>query len=273
MSENLIAAIQTSSGDDIHSNLNTCAGLLARAVDDGARVCVLPECFGFMQRSRAQLFEHAEEYGNGPIQDFLARTSAELGTWIVAGSLPLQSPSANKVFNTLLVYDPNGKVVARYDKIFLFDVELSAKERYFESDYTAPGDSVLTVQSPVGCIGLSICYDLRFPELYRVLAEQGAEILVVPSAFAVTTGADHWMPLLTARAIENSCYVVAPAQVGTHNGKRKTWGHTLIIDPWGRVVSELAEGQGVITGRIDRDRLAEIRSSLPSLSHRRPDLF
>ena len=273
MSENLIAAIQTSSGDDIHANLNTCAGLLSRAVDDGARVCVLPECFGFMQRSRAQLFEHAEEFGNGPIQDFLAHTAAELDAWIVAGSLPLQSPSADKVFNTLLVYNPNGEVVARYDKIFLFDVELSTSERYFESDYTAPGSSVLTVQSPVGCIGLSICYDLRFPELYRALANQGAEILVVPSAFAVTTGADHWLPLLTARAIENTCYVVAPAQVGMHNGKRRTWGHTLIIDPWGRIVSELVDGQGVITGRIDRDRLAEVRASLPSLRHRRPDLF
>ena len=156
MSENLIAAIQTSSGDDIHANLNTCVGLLARAVDDGARVCVLPECFGFMQRDRAQLHEHAEQYGQGPIQDFLAKTASDLGTWIVAGSLPLQSPSAEKVSNTLLVYNPDGEAVARYDKIFLFDVELSSSERYFESDYTESGDSVLTVESPVGSIGLSI---------------------------------------------------------------------------------------------------------------------
>ena len=273
MSENLIAAIQTSSGDDIHANLNTCYGLLSRAVDDGARVCVLPECFGFMQRHRAQLHEHAEKYGQGPIQDFLAKTASDLDTWIVAGSLPLRSSSAGKVFNTLLVYNSEGEAVARYDKIFLFDVELSPSERYFESDYTASGDSILAVESPAGCIGLSICYDLRFPELYRALADQGAEILVVPSAFAVTTGADHWLPLLTARAIENTCYVVAPAQVGTHNGKRKTWGHTLIIDPWGRIVSELEDGQGVITGRIDRELLAKVRASLPSLSHRRPDLF
>ena len=273
MPESLVAAIQTNSGDNISENLETCADLLNRAVDQGAQVSVLPECFGFMQRSRRQLFENAEVDGCGPIQDYLCDTAAKLNTWIVAGSLPTLSGQANKVFNTLMVFDNSGSRVSRYDKIFLFDVELSAEERYFESDYTAAGNQTGVIDSPAGRIGLSICYDLRFPELYRRLADQGAEILVVPSAFAVTTGADHWQPLLTARAIENSCYVVAPAQTGTHNERRKTWGHSMVIDPWGRVVAQLEEGEGIVVCAINREYIRAVRSRLPSLNHRRPDLF
>ena len=209
----------------------------------------------------------------GVIQEFLEQRSRELNTWIIAGSVPLKTADPNKVSNSLLVYDRQGEQVARYDKIFMFDVSLASGESYRESDYTRPGTSCEMVDTPVGKVGLSICYDLRFPEIYRKLVDLGAEVLVVPSAFSPTTGPGHWLPLLKARAIENSCFVVAPAQSGTHNGRRKTWGHTVIIDPWGEVISELETGWGVITADIDPERLQDVRRQLPSLEHRRPDLF
>ena len=268
-----LSAVQTNSSDDVAGNLAVAEQYIKQASRDGSVLVVLPECFAFMQRSRQQLLDTAEPFGVGPIQDSLTSLSAKYRIWIIAGSIPLQSDDQNKVANTLLVYDAEGSCVQRYDKIFLFDVTLANGESYRESDYTVYGNQLAVVHSPVGCIGLSICYDLRFPEMYRKLVSMGAQVLVVPSAFSSTTGRQHWLPLLQARAIENSCYVVAPAQTGVHNGKRKTWGHTVIIDPWGEVMSKLETGQGIVSAEIDLEKLNEIRAQLPSLQHTRPDLF
>ncbi len=276
-----IIAIQTNSGDDIDRNLAALTEHIARACqpgrerldETGSQVVVLPECFGLMPSSVAQLLQCAEPDGEGKIQEFLSRIAKQYDIWILGGSVPMRSSDPGKIANSLLVYDNHGQRVARYDKIFLFDVSLANGERYCESDYTLPGDRLEVVDTPAGRIGLSICYDLRFPELYRQLVRRGAEILVVPSAFAHTTGKDHWMPLLRARAIENSCYVVAPAQYGQHNKKRKTWGHTVIIDPWGNTAAELETGWGSVYSRIDPEQLRLVRQQLPSRANCRFDLF
>jgi predicted amidohydrolase len=268
-----IAAIQTSASDQIDKNLVLIRQQIEQAKSQGAELVVLPECFAFMQSSRAQLFESAEVDGSGKIQAFLSVTAKTLDIWIIGGSLPLQTLTAGKVSNTLLAYDNQGKRVARYDKIFLFDVSLSSGERYRESDYTEPGGSLEIMDSPVGKIGLSICYDLRFPEIYRKLTHMGAQLLVVPSAFSHTTGQYHWLPLLQARAIENLCYVIAPAQTGIHTSGRKTWGHTVIIDPWGKVLAELQTECGIVVVDVDLELLRRSREQLPSLKHCRPDLF
>ena len=268
-----IAAVQTNSSDNITENLETITPYVQQAVDQGAEVIVLPECFGFMQKSRQQLLAVAETEGQGLIQDSVAELSQKYGVWIIAGSVPLKSSDPDKVTNTLIVTNNQGQQVDSYSKIFLFDIELSSGESYRESSYTLAGDRSVVVDTPLGKIGLSICYDLRFPELYRKLAACGAELLVVPSAFSATTGKDHWMPLLRARAIENMCYVIAPAQYGIHNQKRKTWGHTVIIDPWGQVLSELESGWGLIMAEIDMGKLESFRRQLPCLNHIREDLF
>ena len=268
-----IAAIQTGSSDNIGRNLSRIEGLLEQCCEKSCQVAVLPECFAYMQSNRRQLLENAEEYGTGAIQDWLACQSDRLGLYIIAGSVPLKTVDPSRVTNSLLAYNDNGECIKRYDKIFLFDVSLSDTEYYHESDFTLAGNEVSVIDSPAGKIGLSICYDLRFPEMYRELFAQGAEILVVPSAFSAITGKGHWRPLLQARAIENTCYVVAPAQFGTHNHKRQTWGHTLILDPWGKILDERASGWGVITADIDSKRLSEVRGCLPSLKHLRSDIF
>ena len=268
-----IAAIQTNASDDIEQNLVDVRAQIDRAKEQGAELIVLPECFGLMQSSRQQLLQCAEQDGQGKIQDFLSAIAKRRNVWIIGGSVPLKSSHPTKVTNTLLAYDNNGNRVARYDKIFLFDVTLSGGECYCESDYTEPGNSFEVMDSPLGKIGLSICYDLRFPEMYRKLTQLGARILVVPAAFSQTTGQSHWLPLLTARAIENGCFVVAAAQTGVHNRARKTWGHTVIIDPWGKVMSALQSECGVAIADIDLDLLQRIREQLPSLKHCRPDLF
>jgi len=273
-----IAAIQTSSSDNVAENLAKIEPYIAQSVKDGAELIILPECCAFMQSSVAQLLETAEEISpensvQGEIQGAFSKLSKKYQVCIIVGSLPVKSLSPDKVTNTLMVFDALGNRIATYDKIFLFDVVLPNGEVYRESSYTEAGVRIETVDSPVGKVGLSICYDLRFPELYRKLVSLGAQILIVPSAFSATTGKDHWLPLLRARAIENCCYVIAPAQFGIHNGKRKTWGHTVIIDPWGKVLSELESGWGVVSAEIDLQRLESIRSQLPSLEHIRDDLF
>ncbi len=268
-----IAALQTSSSDDVDSNLARIAGLLPEARDQGCEVVALPECFAFMQRSREQLLETSEHYGSGVIQDWLAEQSARHGMYIIAGSVPLRSADPQRITNTLLVYNNHGICIKRYDKIFLFDVSLPEGESYRESSYTVAGNALGVVETPAGRIGLSVCYDLRFPEMYRELVARGARVLAVPAAFSASTGRDHWHPLLRARAIENTCYVVAPAQFGTHNQARRTWGHTLVLDPWGKVLAERRSGWGIIHAEIVEERLDEVRSRLPSLDHLRPDLF
>ncbi len=273
-----IAAIQTSSSDNVVENLTQIEPYIAQSVEDGAELIILPECCAFMQSSVAQLLETAEERNpesetESVIQAAFSGLSKKYQVWIIAGSLPVKSSAPDKVTNTLMVFNDLGNRVASYDKIFLFDVALPTGEVYRESSYTEAGNRLEVVKSPVGSIGLSICYDLRFPELYRKLVCRGAQLLIVPSAFSATTGKDHWLPLLRARAIENSCYVIAPAQFGIHNGKRKTWGHTVIIDPWGKVLSELESGWGVVSADIDLQKLESIRAQLPSLEHIRKDLF
>jgi predicted amidohydrolase len=268
-----IGAIQTNSSDNIADNLSKIEIQIAQCVEQGTSLVVLPECFAFMQSDRKQLLDTAETIGVGQMQDSVSELAQKYSVWIIAGSLPLRSSCEGKVTNTLIVFDNQGQQVVRYNKIFLFDIRLNDKEEYKESSYTEAGNEVAVVETPVGKIGLSICYDLRFPELYRKLSQLGAQLLVVPSAFAATTGKDHWLPLLQARAIENSCYVVAPAQFGVHNERRKTWGHTVIIDPWGTVLSEIESGWGSISTEIDLFSLKNIRKQLPSLEHVRTDLF
>ena len=267
-----IAAIQTTSGCDVDCNLVMVDGYVDAAASGGAEVVFLPECFALMASSSARLRAAAEEFGGGVIQDFMRDLARRFKVWIVAGSLPLVSEDSARVFNSLLVYDALGNCVARYDKIHLFDVEL-ADEAHRESDYTAPGSRCVVAQTPAGTVGLSVCYDLRFPEIYRRLVAAGAECLVVPSAFTVPTGAAHWLPLLRARAIENSCYVIAPAQVGAHQNGRVTYGHSTVIDPWGEVIALRETEPGVLFAEVDSGKLAKVRKQLPSHKHRRDDLF
>ncbi|MGI9311029.1 MAG: carbon-nitrogen hydrolase family protein [bacterium] len=268
-----VAILQTTSGDEVARNLAAAAAQVEAAAARGAKLIALPECFALMPRSRAQLRERAEVYGDGEIQRWLAHWSRAADVWIIAGSVPLRSDDPMRVFNALLVHDPRGENVARYDKIHLFDAALSGAERYAESDYTMPGRECVVQPTAAGAIGLSVCYDLRFPEMYRRLAALGATVLAVPSAFALPTGAAHWEVLLRARAIENACYVIAPAQVGVHPNGRRTYGHSLIIDPWGEVIAQRADGVGAIFAEIDLRKVERARTKLPSLTHRRLDLF
>lgn len=265
----IVAALQMCSGNDPQANLAAAERLVQTAAARGARVAVLPENFSLMPLHQADRRAHAEPDGSGPVQDFLARTAARLGIWIVAGSVPLRQPGSERNAQACLVYDAKGARAARYDKIHLFDVELPDRaESYRESAHMAPGDQVVTVDTPAGCLGLSVCYDVRFPELYRHLQAAGAQWLIVPAAFTATTGAAHWETLLRARAIENLCYVVASAQWGTHPNGRQTWGHSLIVDYWGRILTELAEGEGVVTAALDLDAQAAARHRFPALAHR-----
>ncbi len=264
-----IAVIQTNSSDEIDHNLEQTSVYIQSAADQGAKMVFLPECFALMQRHRSQLGQLAEEAGKGKIQSFLSVMAAQYGLWLFAGSVPLKTDTAERITNTLLVFDSQGHRVARYDKIHLFDVVLCEDEKYLESAYTQSGSSVEVVDTPGGKVGLSICYDLRFPELYRQLCDKGAELLIVPSAFAQTTGRFHWLPLLTARAIENACYVIAAAQVGIHPSGRRTFGHSVVIDPWGEVLANKETDCGVLLADIDLSRLHQIRRQFPSLQHRR----
>lgn len=271
-----IAALQTASGDDIARNLDAAAALVERAKAGGAAVAALPECFALMARDKNQLRASAEEFGRGAIQDFMRALARDAGIHIIAGSLPLKSADESRVFNSLLVFDAAGDCRARYDKIHLFDIDMQSAggERHNESTYTMPGGACVTVDSPAGVLGLSVCYDLRFPELYRRLATAGATVLLVPSAFTAATGRAHWHALLRARAIENAAFVVAPAQVGAHANGRVTYGHTCVVDPWGEVLAARAdESPGVVFAELEHARLQQIRAQLPSLQHRRPDIF
>lgn len=265
----IVAALQMTSGNDREANLATAERLLQLAAARGARLAVLPENFSLMALRDADRRAHAEADGAGAVQDFLARAAARLGIWVIAGSVPLAQATGERSAQACLVYNARGERVARYDKIHLFDVELPDRaESYRESAHMAPGDQVVVVDTPAGRLGLSICYDLRFPELYRRLQAAGAQWLIVPAAFTAATGEAHWEPLLRARAIENLCYVVASAQHGTHPNGRQTWGHSLIVDYWGRILTQLPEGEGVVTAAIDLDAQAAARRKFPALAHR-----
>ena len=268
-----VAAIQMTSSHVVENNLAAAARLLREAKDRGAEIACLPENFSFIGLKDADKLQVAEADGAGPVQDFLSKTARALKLWILGGSTPLKGDSDRRVANTSLLYDGAGKRAARYDKIHLFDVTVPGRnERYLESKHVTPGESVVVADTPVGRLGMSVCYDMRFPELYRALVSRGAEWLAMPAAFTVPTGLAHWETLLRARAIENLCYVVAPAQSGTHTSGRETYGDTLIVDYWGRVLSRLAQGAGVITAVFDRTLQAETRARFPALENRRLEL-
>jgi nitrilase len=267
----VFAAIQMTSGPEVAANLAAAEALLEEAKAAGAAVALLPENFNFIGRRDADKREVAEGYGAGPTQEFLARSARRLGLWIIGGTQPLKSAAGDgKVTNSCLVYDAGGECVARYDKIHLFDVEVPDKpgETYRESANVAPGSEVVVVDTPCGRVGLSVCYDMRFPELYRRLSAQGADILTFPAAFTVPTGRAHWETLLRARAVENLAYAVAAAQSGLHPNGRETYGDTLIVDYWGRVLTRLPRGTGVVTAEIGREAMLATRSGFPSLTHR-----
>lgn len=260
-----VAAIQMISTTRVEDNLRTAGALIAAAVDQGADLVALPEYFPIMGRRDADKIAVREADGNGPIQDFLAETASKHGVWVVGGSLPLVASVDDKVLNTCLVFNPQGARVARYDKIHLFGFQ-KGEERYNESATIEPGRRPVTFDTPFARIGLSICYDLRFPELFRALGE--IDLLVLPAAFTEVTGRAHWEILLRARAIENQCYVLAIGQGGVHENRRETHGNSMLIDPWGEVLARRDKGEGVIIGELDHARIAEVRSSLPALTHR-----
>jgi nitrilase len=260
-----VAALQMVSSDVVAENLVTAESLIAEAAAGGARMAVLPEYFCLMGRRDTDKIEIRETPGEGPIQDFLARMAAQHKLWLFGGTLPLACEDSQRVRNSLLVYDPRGECVARYDKIHLFGFD-NGLERYREAQTIEAGSAPLALQTPFGRVALSVCYDLRFPELYRALAP--AEMIVVPSAFTATTGRAHWEVLLRARAVENLAYVIAPAQGGTHANGRQTYGHSMIIDPWGKVLAERAQGAGVVFAEIDLNYQARVRATLPALAHR-----
>jgi predicted amidohydrolase len=261
-----IAAIQMISGPQVAANLETAARLIADAAATGARLVALPEFFPLIGASDQTRLAAREAPGVGPIQEFLAESARRHQICLVGGSVPLIARDPNKLLNTCLVFDDQGRQVARYDKIHLFGFTQGA-ERYDEAATIEPGDKVVTVETPVGRVGLAICYDLRFPELFRAMGE--VDLLVVPAAFTETTGRDHWELLLRARAVENQCYLLAAAQGGQHPTGRMTHGNSMIVDPWGDIVARMDKGEGVVAAELDLIRIAEVRTRLPALKHRK----
>ena len=264
-----IAAIQMVSSPNVLENLNNASGLVSNAAKDGAQVIVLPEYFCLMGLKDTDKVAIKEILGHGPIQNRLASIAIENNVYLVAGSIPLVAEDPNKVLNTTLVFDPQGACIAQYDKMHLFGFETD-QERYEESETISPGTKPSVVNMHIDGqdwrFGLSICYDLRFPELYRLMGQVDCHI--IPAAFTYTTGKDHWEILLRARAIENQCYVLASAQGGKHENQRRTWGNSMLIDPWGMVLSNLPDGPGFISGTLSKVKLNEVRSQLPALQHR-----
>ena len=263
-----IAALQMVSTPDVDRNLDAAAALIARAAAAGALLVALPEYFCLMGRRDDDKLAIAETPGDGPIQRFLAMQARQHGLWIVGGTLPLRTGDLKRVSNSSLVFAPDGTLAARYDKMHLFAFD-NGHERYDEGRVLEAGAQPVALQAGALRVGLSVCYDLRFPELYRALMQPPCDLLCVPSAFTYTTGQAHWELLLRARAVENQCVVLAPAQGGTHENGRRTWGHSMIVDPWGEVLAQQAEGEGVVLASVDAQRLASVREQLPALRHRR----
>ena len=266
------AAVQMISSPDWAENRDTAARLVAQAAAAGAQLVALPEYFCLMGRRDTDKLALAEGAGSGPIQTFLAETARRHGIWLVGGTLPIQaggaSTESSRVLNRCVVYGPDGSAAGHYDKVHLFAFD-NGRESYDEGRTLRAGTQPVAVQAGALRVGLSICYDLRFPELYRALMTPPCDLIVVPSAFTHTTGQAHWEVLLRARAIENQCYVLAPAQGGLHVNGRRTWGHSMLVDPWGIVVDMLEEGEGFVIGDVSAQCLAEVRSQLPALAHRR----
>lgn len=271
-----IAALQMASGPDREANLAEARRLLEHAADAGAGLAVLPEYFARFGLPEQERVASAEVDGRGPVQDFLAECADRFGLWIVGGTIPVQADDRSKGGDTrrargaCMVYNDSGERVARYDKQYLFDVHVPERdEHYKESGWTEPGEPVAPIDTPFGKLGVAICYDLRFPELFRWQSAQGVDIFALPAAFTAATGRAHWEILVRARAIENLAYVAAAGQGGYHANGRETWGHSMIVDPWGTVLDVIPRGSGVASATTDLDRLAKTRRSFPVLEHRR----
>ncbi|MBQ0725333.1 MAG: carbon-nitrogen hydrolase family protein [Cycloclasticus sp.] len=265
-----VAAVQMVSSDKLDANLMAVERLVHDAVKAGASLVVLPENFALMANNAAQLLSTTEPLGEGPVQDFLKRLSAQHQCWLVAGSFPIKTTVNEKVYACCLVYNERGQQVAAYNKLHLFDVDIADnKGRYRESDTFKAGQEAVVVDTPFGVMGLSICYDLRFPELYRQLLQKGAEFIVAPSAFTEVTGRAHWSLLCRARAVENSCYLIAPNQGGRHANNRVTYGHSMVVDPWGKVMVELGSGEGLAIATLKKTDSEKIRTTFPAIQHGR----
>ena len=260
-----VAGIQMASSPQVSSNLIEAERLIALAATQGAKIVVLPEYFCIMGIKDIDKVQVREKPNDGPIQSFLSKMARDHKIWLIGGTIPLTSNFPNKVRNSCLVYNDKGEQVARYDKIHLFGLDLGT-EHYHEENTIESGDQVVSVDTPYGKIGLSVCYDLRFPELYRAMGQ--VDMIVIPSAFTETTGKAHWEPLIRARAIENLCYVIAPAQGGYHLSGRETHGNSMIVDPWGVILDRLPRGSGVVIANINRDYQTSLRKSLPALKHK-----
>ncbi|MES2207041.1 MAG: carbon-nitrogen hydrolase family protein [Pseudomonadota bacterium] len=264
------AALQMTSIDNIDRNLEQADQLLNAAQQAGAELAVLPEYFGWISARDTDKLQFAENEGHGRVQDFLKLAAQRYQLWIVGGTLPIHSPTTNKVYNRCIVVNPQGEIVTHYDKIHLFGLN-NGEEKFCESNTIEAGNTPVSAPTPWGNLGLSICYDLRFPELFRALLP--FNILALPAAFTFTTGSAHWNTLLRARAIENQCYVIASAQTGTHPGNRKTFGHSQIIDPWGNILACEPEKIGIVTATLNLQKNQEVQNLLPALQHRRFDIF
>jgi len=268
----VVAAVQMASGPNVKANLEEAEKLIKTAVQQDARLVVLPENFAIMGMTEVDKVAIAETTGEGPIQQFLSRQANKHGIWIVGGTVPIESSATGKVYSASLLYNDGGDMIARYDKIHLFDVMLEdSNESYNESETIESGNDVVVVDTPFGKLGMAICYDLRFPELFRAMADVGMEICVLPSAFTNLTGRAHWEPLLRARAIENLCYMIAPDQGGYHKNGRETYGDSMIVDPWGVVLNRLPHGTGVVVSDVDLEKLRKTRQNFPALKHKRLD--
>jgi predicted amidohydrolase len=259
-----VAAIQMCSADDVQTNLVQAKKLIAQAIDQKAQLIILPEMFAIFDSTPETLLRSKEPFGDGPIQDFLATQAQQHQTWILGGTIPISCNDPNKFSAASLLYDATGRCVARYDKMHLFDVTLSETEYYRESDISIPGNQYTVISTPVGKLGIAVCFDLRFPDLFQQLSKLGAEILAIPAAFTVKTGQAHWELLTRCRAIDNFCYLIGAGQGGTHAHGRQTHGHSLIVHPWGNVMAQKDDTHpGVITAEIDLKALHEVRRAIP----------
>lgn len=266
----VVAAVQMASGPNVGANLLEAERLIAQAAAAKADLVVLPENFALMGERDSDLLSIAEEAGRGPVQNFLAQQAARHKLWLVGGTIPLRSGAKGKIRAGCLLFDSSGQRIARYDKIHLFDVALpGGEERYSESSTIEAGQSMTVADTPFGKAGLAVCYDLRFPELFRCLTAQGMEVLALPSAFTALTGKAHWESLVRARAIENLCYVVAAGQGGFHASGRATYGDSMVVDPWGAVLTRLPRGAGTVTAALDLEQLHRTRRLFPTIEHRR----
>ncbi|MGD2119347.1 MAG: carbon-nitrogen hydrolase family protein [Chromatiales bacterium] len=271
------AAIQMATGPNVSANLLTAEQLIEEAVSNNAGLVVLPENFAFLGKTEKETLTLKETEGDGPLQEFLSQLASKHGIWLVGGTIPLEADDASKIRSAALVYNDRGQQVARYDKIHLFDVNLvETSEVYHESDTFESGDTTTVIDTPFGKLGIAICYDLRFPELFRNMLDDGMEIIALPAAFTAITGKAHWETLVRARAIENLSYVIAAAQGGFHLSGRETHGHSMIVDPWGTVLAQVPRGTGSVSMALDTDFLSATRRNFPCIEHRhihcKPDL-